>query len=135
MVSEWPCFILVLCFTGTACAPRCTLRYAAPEVIAAHLSGGRVTVTAAADIWSLGLIAFELLSGQPAALSEAELYVCAAGGRQFPWEAEPAENGDGGEWARSRLRPVILACLARDPVERASVEALSAKLKAMYHHE
>ena len=44
-----------------------TLAYAAPEVVEAHEEGrGAVRATEALDAWSLGVMAFELLTGAPA---------------------------------------------------------------------
>ena len=44
-----------------------TLAYAAPEVVRAREAGAAcLEVTAALDAWSLGVIAFELLTGAPA---------------------------------------------------------------------
>jgi serine/threonine protein kinase len=44
-----------------------TLHYAAPETVAAwREQRRRVVVTAALDAWSLGVVAFELLTRQPA---------------------------------------------------------------------
>ena len=49
-------------------APMCfTLTYAAPEVVRAYIDGKRRhPATAAVDAWSLGVMAFELLTGTPA---------------------------------------------------------------------
>ena len=44
-----------------------TLAYASPEVATAHEAGTEcLEVTAAMDAWSLGVMAFELLTGAPA---------------------------------------------------------------------
>ena len=44
-----------------------TLAYAPPEVVRVHEAGGAcLEVTAALDAWSLGVMAFELLTGAPA---------------------------------------------------------------------
>jgi serine/threonine protein kinase len=44
-----------------------TLTYAAPEVMRAYeCKHDTVEVSAAADVWSLGVMAFELLTGTPA---------------------------------------------------------------------
>jgi serine/threonine protein kinase len=52
---------------GAAAPPSFTLAYAAPEVVRALVMGTRTVVTTPAlDAWSLGVMAFELLTGSPA---------------------------------------------------------------------
>ena len=44
-----------------------TLAYAAPEVLRARLDGrGTIEVHEALDVWALGVMAFELFTGEPA---------------------------------------------------------------------
>ena len=53
--------------TGSRAALSFTKRYAAPEVVDAMQRGNAVhRVDEAVDAWSLGVMAFELLSGRPA---------------------------------------------------------------------
>ena len=76
-------------------APLCfTLAYASPELVIAHEGGtSRLEVTAALDAWSLGVMAFELLTGAPAFkfLTDGHTKVC----------------------ARANLYPIFVACMSR----------------------
>eukprot|EP00892_Ulva_mutabilis_P002162 jgi/Ulvmu1/11947/UM082_0026.1 len=111
--------------TGAAVAPPTMRQYAAPETVAA---GEATTIAAdpAHDAWGLGMVAFELLTGEPAlsvdpadtALVKEQL----AGTAPLPWEA-----GRITAEARRRLgvfRKPVLALLQRDPAQRASVQHL-----------
>jgi serine/threonine protein kinase len=68
----------------------CSLTYAPPEVIAAFDAGEtHITVTGAADMWSLGVISFELLTGRRAFPKECHLDEVRAqviGAKPLPWE-------------------------------------------------
>ncbi|KAF9578029.1 regulator of ime2, partial [Lunasporangiospora selenospora] len=44
---------------------RCTYQYAAPEVLMTHTRGLSITARASQDIWSLGLVIYELLTDKP----------------------------------------------------------------------
>lgn len=51
---------------GTPAAQKGTLAYAAPEVVEALEGGRKVVASAAQDMWALGVIAFEMLTGSSA---------------------------------------------------------------------
>ena len=105
-----------------------SLKYAAPEVVRALEAGSRtIRVDAAVDIWAIGVIAFELLTGErafPGAMgSEAAAQEAIAGRVPLPWEGR-----SGVVEMRLRklrgMRRTVLQCLDRDPAQRPSSEAL-----------
>ena len=102
---------------------RCTLAYAPPEVIMAHNEGQPVTVEAAHDIWALGVMAYEVIAGQPAFQHSRHIFACAQGNEAYPWEAVCLADAPQ-TWRKSRLRPVVQACLERDATKRPSATAL-----------
>eukprot|EP00892_Ulva_mutabilis_P008124 jgi/Ulvmu1/5684/UM024_0031.1 len=101
-----------------------TLAYAAPEVVAVMEGGGRhMEVATAVDAWSLGVMAFELLTGSPAFrfLTDGRDKVVAQllGVLPLPWE------GELGQEVKDRLgifREPVLRLLHRDPAQRASMQ-------------
>ncbi len=85
-----------------------TLTYIAPEQMA-----GRGTVTEAADIWSLGAVLYELLTGRPPFTE----------GRQLDTERKLAEREPPSPETLNRAADGLLAricrrCLQRDPAAR-----------------
>ena len=109
-----------------------SLKYAPPEVIGALESGCRtVHVDAAVDIWAIGVIAFELLTGERAfpveGMSAAEAEKAAqdaiAGRKPLPWEV--LSEGAKERLGKMRgLKRTVLRCLERDPAKRPGAEAL-----------
>jgi serine/threonine protein kinase len=104
----------------------------APEVFTAVNAGEQyITVSAAADIWALGVIAFELLSRSrafPAGTSKEAITSQLFGQQALPWE----EGGSGNaELSKLRgLRKSVLRCLSRNPESRMS----AAQLVEMWEH-
>ena len=80
----------------------------------------------AADIWALGLLAFELLINErvfPPDTAPETIRAALLGGAPLPWEA--GAEGAKERWQKLRgLRRVVLSCLARDPDARPSTNSL-----------
>ena len=119
-------------FSGSTAGLSFSLKYASPEVVHSYEAGSQtIHVDAAVDIWAIGVIAFELLTGERTfpsttttpAESEAAARDALAGRAPLPWEGS-------GEAARERLeklrglRRTVLRCLERDPAKRPTAEAL-----------
>lgn len=109
--------------------PACDVRYAAPEVVAEM---GRepqaAPVLAAPDVWAVGCIAWELLTGAPVfapGTSVQDVQAAFSAPESLPWQRR-----DTRETHVPRLRILqrsVLACLQLDPAARpASRELLGA---------
>jgi serine/threonine protein kinase len=101
-----------------------TPSYAAPEVIAAYEAGARTLVaSSAADVWSLGLVAFEMLTGEPAfpEMSLEEIVDHLAGRAALPWEGPRRPE------LLRKLRAFksnVMDCLQRDPARRPQMSSV-----------
>lgn len=107
--------------------------YAAPETVLALEAGSRtVTADSAVDIWAIGVIAFELLTGErvfPYAAARPDILSAIAGRSPLPWE----EGAPGAAALRARMRGLkrtVLQCLRRDPAMRPP----AAELLASWDH-
>ena len=71
--------------------PRCTIAYAAPEILGAYAARQRAPADPAQDVWALGVIAYECLTFTRAfpAFSPAEsVFAAAAGHAQYAWDRD-----------------------------------------------
>ena len=103
--------------------PRCTPAYAPPDVVTALHAGCKLEVTAAHDVWALGVVAFEAIAGQQAMRSVNDIRRSAAGQQAYPWEGPLGAQPPA--WRHSRLRGLLLPCLARNAAARPSAAAVA----------
>ena len=110
---------------GAGAPLRFSLAYAAPEVVHASLARPPVTqmtVLPAVDAWSLGVVAYEVLTGNRVFMTQRHrrerVIEMLRGERPLPWETE------GGAAADPRLGALhgpVLKLLSREPGQRSTV--------------
>jgi serine/threonine protein kinase len=102
-----------------------TLAYAAPEVVTAHEAGQRTYVAhTAADVWSLGVIAFELLAGESAFgpfMAASDIADCVVGRKPMLWEGR---RRDELLCKLGIFKGNVLECLHREPSRRPPMRAV-----------
>jgi serine/threonine protein kinase len=99
-----------------------TLAYAAPEVILAYETGEQThSVSPAADVWALGVIAFEMLTGEPlfgAHTSRGAVLSAIAGRTALPWEGPRRAKLLG---SLGVFQQHVMECLHREPAKRPTI--------------
>jgi serine/threonine protein kinase len=113
------------CAAGELAQLSFTLAYAAPEVIAAYDAGQPThLVHPAVDVWALGVIAFEMLTGETIFepfTPNVEIMAHIAGRKPMPWE---------GPRRSELLRKLhvfqnnVLECLDREPARRPTMDVV-----------
>ena len=88
-----------------------------------------IIVAASHDIWSLGVMAFEAVVQRPTFTALDDIQACANGSTPFPWELPWEQQPPA--WRASRLRALILPCLAQEPERRPTAEAVLAAVGRM----
>ena len=103
--------------------PHCDLHYAAPEVVLAFEDGRALAAHPSADVWSIGVVAYEALTGNSLFSDSASLEQVsehANGFQPYPWEA--IKRGDA--FSKCPARHLLASCLERDPMRRTSAREL-----------
>ena len=138
---------------GTRLWPRCTLSYAPPELVRAACDSHtpdrhkQIVVAPSHDVYAVGMIAFEALSGRKAFGSakevacgeafraSADVQACASGTLAYPWDAPAPASAQEQEptWRKSRLWPMVAECLRPEPARRPSAESMCARLVELAH--
>lgn len=112
----------------------CTLPYAPPEAVNAHFAKTELTVHPSLDIWAVGVVMFEALTGAPAFprfCGADTIAACAAGEAAYPWEGGADEVPRA--WTHARMYPIIAPCLSRDLERRPSAPELMRAFRRLEH--
>ena len=118
------------------------MKYAAPEVVHTLEAGNRtIHVDAAVDIWAVGVIAFELLTGERAfpvdnicaAECESLAQEAIAGRALLPWEGSSQATQQRLRKLRG-LKRTVIRCLDRDPANRPTAAALVSSWDHTFDH-
>jgi serine/threonine protein kinase len=103
--------------------------YAAPEVIAAYHAQQQIRAQPSVDIWALGVVMFEVLTGTQImqyCRTMDELADFASGKKAYPWESAPQAF-----FENSNTHAMVRECLRRNPALRPSASALKADVESM----
>lgn len=79
------------------------------------------------DLWSLGVIGYEAITQRSALTTREAVFGCAAHTYSYPWEAPTPELHNA--WRRSKMRPLLSQCLARDAAERPTAAQLLTQIE------
>jgi serine/threonine protein kinase len=115
----------------------CTLAYAAPEAVAAFAKGEtRILVTSSLDVWSLGVVFYEFLTGSRVlGPSRDGIFAAAVGQVLYPWEQQDTPQHANDMRRLGLLREIILAMLDRDPATRITMMDVSFRLSVLMQRE
>jgi serine/threonine protein kinase len=122
--------------TGTTTHLSLSLLYAPPEAVIA-LEAGQKTTSAdpAADMWALGVIAYELLTARrafPRSLNAEDIRAQIIGRKALPWETPDLRKKRVPELRM--LRRSVLTCLSRDPIKRPTSAELLQSWNNLFDH-
>jgi serine/threonine protein kinase len=115
-----------------------SLPYAPPESVAAlEANQHEIRASTAADVWALGVIAFELLTQSrlfPQFMPREEIIDKLAGRRPLPWEIPGWHRGKAAK-GLLRLKASILQCLDRVALKRPCVSQVASAWNSLFAAE
>jgi hypothetical protein len=82
-------------------------------------------------MWALGVMVFEAIAQRDTFPTTSDIRDCAAGRARYPWELPPTEQPPA--WRQSRLRGLVVPCLAREGATRPSAEVLLTAVERVGH--
>ena len=114
---------------GAVEKPVFTLRYAAPESVLSMQQKTTVTAHPSQDVWAIGVLAFEMMSGEPlfplGSTSE-QVQQILLDKLPFPHEDNP------NVWRKvGKLKELVQRMLSRDASQRPSAAEVSARVDAL----
>lgn len=116
---------------GSTVAAGCTPPYAAPELVRAHSrsTSEQPPIMPSADIWALGVIAYEALTGEPFVPSGTSLEATIA---QVLGDEPLQCERDSSMWKRiGRLAPLVQRMVSRDEAARPSASEVHETLQSL----